>query len=255
MSVREHERVRVAGAGVELVGDLRYTGAPGPFAVVWVHGFGSHRGGEKAQAMEAACDRHGWTFAAFDFRGHGESGGALLDLRPSDLLDDLTAVRAFLGRRGIDRIALVGSSMGGWATAWFARGRADAAACVMLAPALHFPRGRWENLSDDQREQWRATGRLSIVNEWLNVEVGYGLAEQHDRFPVGQLASDWNKPLLIFHGMRDFVIPYASSVAFVELIPAAPVELRLLRKGDHRLTEFKDEIAEESCRFFECYAE
>src|SRR5688572_7186321 len=58
-------------------GHLAGTYLPGTthpdFAVVWVHGFGSHRGGEKAETVRAECARRGWTFAAFDFRGHGES--------------------------------------------------------------------------------------------------------------------------------------------------------------------------------------
>src|SRR5215212_6244659 len=87
------------------------------FAVVWVHGFGSHRGGEKAEAIRAECARRGWAFAAFDFRGHGESSGAMHELRASGLLEDLGVVRDFLAERGHTRLGLVGSSMGGFASA------------------------------------------------------------------------------------------------------------------------------------------
>ena len=151
-----HEPVRLPLADGELVGDLSFAQNAGDWAVVWVHGFGSHRGGEKAQAVEAACSRRGWAFAAFDFRGHGQSGGHMVDVRGSGLLDDLEMVRVFLASRGIRRLGLVGSSMGGWAAAWYAlrAGRHVVSACVLLAPALNFPRGRWDQLTDAQRAEW-----------------------------------------------------------------------------------------------------
>src|SRR5258708_5906090 len=100
--------------GVELAGD--YLPAPNcDFAVMWVHGFGSHRGGEKAAAVCAECARRGWAFAAFDFRGHGASSGTMRELRASRLIEDLAAVRDFLAARGHTRLGLVGSSMGGFA--------------------------------------------------------------------------------------------------------------------------------------------
>src|SRR6478736_1114181 len=70
------------------------------FAVVWVHGFGSHRGGEKSEAIQAECARRGWAFAAFDFRSHGDSSGEMHELRASRLVEDLASVRDWLATRG-----------------------------------------------------------------------------------------------------------------------------------------------------------
>src|SRR5262249_13686926 len=58
-------------------------------AVLYVHGFGSRRSGDKAAALEEACAARGWTWLAADFRGHGESTGTLLELRGSGLQRDL----------------------------------------------------------------------------------------------------------------------------------------------------------------------
>src|SRR5262249_19661437 len=124
MSTRQQAYIRLPlPAGGELDGYLSFLGAPGPDAVLYAHGFGSTRGGIKADALEAACVRRGWPFAAFDFRGHGRSGGSLLELRGSGLLDDLAAVADHLEGRGIRRLFPVGSSMGGWAASWFALNR------------------------------------------------------------------------------------------------------------------------------------
>ncbi len=252
MFPRAHEVVRLAcPAGGEIEAHLSWQEQPADWAVVFVHGLGSVRGGEKARAVEAACARRGWTFAACDFRGHGGSTGTLLDLRGSALLNDLETLHAHLVQRGIPQLCLVGSSMGGWAAAWFALRRPEVVvACALIAPAFRFPTGIWSRLPEDQRQEWQRTGRLRVRNEWLDTEIGFGLVEDAPQFPFEHLALAWSKPLLLFHGLRDEVVPSAQSVEFLERATFADIELRLYKAGDHRLSAFKDDIAEAACEFF-----
>lgn len=220
------------------------------FAVVWVHGFGSHRGGEKAAAVREECENLGWAFAAFDFRGHGASPGAMHDLRASRLLEDLDAVRTFLAGQGRTQLGLVGSSMGGFASAWFAlRHPEDVVGCALLAPAFGFLHRRWDRLSPEERQSWKATDRLRVKSDWVEAELGYGLVEERDRFHPDELAAKWNTPALLFHGMADDVVPPKDSLDFIRKTAYPGVELRLFKDGDHRLTAHKDEIAAEACRF------
>jgi uncharacterized protein len=244
-----HRLPHPAGGTLQL--DLSYPEQPAEPAVVYVHGLGSNRLGEKAQAVEAACARRGWTFATFDFRGHGASSGTLAELRGSGLLADLGAVRAYLADRGVRRLCLVGSSMGGWASAWFAARQPEAvAACALVAPALDFLRARWQRLSEAERAAWRQTGRHRVTNAWIDVDLGYGLVEEMDLFPVAALAAGLTRPLILFHGMQDDTVDYRQSVAFAERCAAVPVELRLFNHGDHRLLAWKEEMAEAACAFF-----
>ena len=224
-----------------LTGTLDHRGA---FAVLWVHGFGSHRGGEKAEAVRAECDRRGWSFAAFDFRGHGESAGEMVELTASRLLEDLDAVWVQLRSLGVTRLGLVGSSMGGFASAWFAgRNPESVVGCVFVAPAFHFLDRRWTSVTDAEREEWERTGRRSFRNEWVTCELGYGLITERGRFTLRELADGWRHPTLIFHGCADDVVPDQDSLEFVRRVPPGDVELRLIRDGDHRLTSYKDRIA------------
>jgi alpha-beta hydrolase superfamily lysophospholipase len=221
------------------------------FIVLWVHGFGSHRGGEKAAAVREECRRRGWAFAAFDFRGHGESSGEMHELRASGLLADLEAIRHFLASRGHSRLGLVGSSMGGFAAGWFARAyAADVVGCVLLAPAFAFLARRWDRLTSEEREEWRRTDRLPIRTEWAQAELGYGLIEEREQFREADLAAGWKLPTLVFHGWADNVVPATDSLDFLRQVDYPRVELRLFKDGDHRLTAYKDEIAAESGRFF-----
>jgi len=257
VSLRQHEAISLpVPAGGTLRGHLSYGAEPGRWTVLYVHGFGSVRDGEKAMALEADCARRGYTFAAFDFRGHGESTGTMLDLRCSALLQDLHVITDYLETRGIDRLYPVGSSMGGWATAWFGlRLPERIRACVLVSPALTFPCSIWNRLGDAERLAWRRTGRLRVLNDWLDTEIGPGLSEEVNEYPLEQLFKGWRKPLLIIHGMKDDIVPYQQSVDLAERAAYPEIEVLLYKNGDHRLVEFKDEMAEAACQFISHWAQ
>lgn len=232
-----------------LVGD--YVAGDGSFAVLWVHGFGSHRGGEKSAAVRAECIRRGWPFAAFDFRGHGQSSGEILDLRASRLLEDLDAIRQFLAERGHTRLGLIGSSMGGFAAAWYTRHHPEiVVGCVFVAPGFGFLERRWLSITDAERDDWQRTGRRRITSEWVDLEIGYGLVAEREAFTPRALAEEWATPALLFHGCADDLVPDTDSLNFLRAVQYTDVELRLLKAGDHRLTVYKEEIAAASGQFF-----
>jgi pimeloyl-ACP methyl ester carboxylesterase len=253
MGNRQQAIIRLPlASGGHLDGYLSFQSEPGTDAVLYVHGFGSTRRGTKSEALEDACARRGWTFGAFDFRGHGQSAGSLLELSGSGLLEDLSVFTAHLASLGMRRIFPVGSSMGGWATAWFTLGSTPVAipAVGLIAPAFRILQRRWETLSPEERQDWQRTGRLRVKNQWVDVEIGPGFAKEVERFPPESLEARWRTPLLIYHGLADETIPADESVSFVEGTSFRDIEIRLLKSGDHRLLTWKDELAEEFCRFF-----
>jgi pimeloyl-ACP methyl ester carboxylesterase len=222
------------------------------FVVLWVHGFGSHRGGEKALAVREECIRRGWSFAAFDFRGHGSSSGSMLELRASRLLEDLATVRTWLKDTcKHTQVGIVASSMGGFASAWsVVRNPDQIVGCVFIAPAFEFLQRRWTHLTEAERVEWKRTDRLRVKTEWVETELGYGITEEVDQFRVKNLVRGWNTPALLIHGAADNVIPDQESLSFLHQSSYSDIELHLLKAGDHRLTAFKEEIAAKVGWFF-----
>lgn len=219
-------------------------------AVIFAHGLGSTRKGEKAAALEAECARRGWAFAAFDFHGHGASDGTMLDLRGSRLLQDLDAITQFVQARRYETIFLVGSSLGGWAAAWFAALQPQRVrACALLAPAFRFL--EWQRLSESELKQWQQTGRLRIVNEWIDLELDYDLHAESEQYRFERLCERFATPALIVHGMQDDAVPYANSIEFTERCTATEVQLLLIKNGDHRLNTHKALFAQTACEFFQ----
>ena len=218
-------------------------------SVVFAHGLGSTRSGEKAQALETECGRRGWNFAAFDFRGHGQSDGNLLGLSGSCLIEDLEAITRMVAMRIGGPLFLVGSSMGGWTAAWVAaRNPERIVACAFVAPAFRFM--EWNTLSERERQDWRRTGRIRIGSEPAVMELGSGLLQESALYPYEVLLHRFRTRSLVFHGMQDDLIPYSDSIDFAARCAAADVESRVLKDGDHRLNSHKSMIARAACEFF-----
>src|SRR5262249_20407224 len=145
-------------------------------------------------------------------------------------------------------------SMGGFASAWFTLRRPQAVgACVFIAPALRFLQRQWERLSDAERRAWHETGRRRVVNQYIDVEVGFGLAEERDLFPPEQL-NGWATPALLCHGRLDDVVPLVDSETFAERAAPGAVRLHVYDEGDHRLEKHADDMAGRACDFLASHA-
>lgn len=221
---------------------------PAP-VVVFAHGFGSVRRGEKSLAFADECARRGWAFAACDFRGHGASDGVMPELLGSRLLEDVDAITREAARRAGGPLLLVGSSMGGWAAAWLAAHAPErVVACAFIAPAFRFL--EFQRLTAAERAAWLRTGLHRVRNEFVNVEISYGLTAEASHFPFATLTERFRTPAIIFHGMADDVVPYESSVEFAANCAARQLELVLNKGGDHRLHRDKEQMAHAACDFF-----
>lgn len=236
------ETIQIQSGPYQLRGIFHQSSQRPDSVVLYVHGFASTWDGQKATMLRMHCQKRGWSFAAVAFRGHGDSDGTLADLTGRGLQEDLDAIAEFLLKRGVKKLYLVGSSMGGWAGGWFAVRHSEwVVALAGIAPAFSFPRFRLERLSSEEHHHWRTARRVPAHNIARGTDefLDYALIEEMPEFQPALLASRWTIPLLVFHGMVDDVIPYIHSIAFAEQIaPGHEVEVRLLRQGDHRLQPF-----------------
>lgn len=196
--------------------------------IVIIHGASSAKESHFDFARTAVA--HDMAALAFDQRGHGRSGGAL----GATAVDDVLAMCALM-REHAPRIALRGSSMGGFMaiTAAAADGDADAVVAICPAPEDMLLRGL-------RNESFEFRADRSTLEPWL---------ERADlRAAAAALAP--RTALLLLHAQGDEQVPYTVSQ---ELFEAAgePKRLLVMPGGHHRSIQHDLELQTEALRFVE----
>jgi len=215
-------------AGLRLAAVLHHPRNDGNgLGIVVAHGMLSSKDSDKHRMICEAAASCGATTLRFDFRGRGESDGEPIDLTVSNEVEDLMAVIAFLRARGLTRIAVVGSSLGG--TVALLAGALDGglAGLVTIAAPARLPR--------IPREAWGGSG-LSSDGETIEIAPGefihrsfFDDAGHHD--PIGAaraIACPW----LVIHGTHDEVVRVRDATSFSDA--AGVSELRIHPTAGHR---------------------
>ncbi len=243
------ERLRIEVApGIHLAGELTLPSsrddASADLAAIYLHGFGSSRLGEKADRFRRHMVARRVTFAAFDFRGHGESGGSMRDLSLTRNLEDVACVRKELARRGYRRFVVLGSSMGGLTGLWHcAREPEGIVAAAHLAPALGLEDAFRRRLGAGAVERWEAEGSCEIEHDLGSWSIDWGFVEDLRRYPVDELIEQHRVPALLFQGRHDDSVPWESVVDFATRCRDDRIELHLFADGDHRMLDRLERLA------------
>ena len=192
----------------------------------------------------------GYNVLMFDFRAHGRSDGKLVSMGSLEQQDLLGAVD-FLRRRGIDRVGVLGFSMGGRV----AISTAPQTETIVAVVSDGGPATMLESVVAGSRERG-LPGFLAIPVAWLTLWlagqwVSCNLSDADAVYWVSRLAP---RALFLIHGGRD---PYVSTAAVEALFAAAgePKELWIVPRSGHREVDDlqPDEYLERVIGFFDRY--
>ena len=219
------------------------TGTPG---LVWLCGYRSDMDSTKASALDGEAERLGLGLLRFDYSGHGVSDGRFEDGTVSQWLEDaLAAIRA----ETAGRLALAGSSMGGYMALLVARALADAgeaarlAGMVLVAPAVDFTEAlMWAQASEAERGELMEKGVWERPSDYSQsgYRIARALIEDGRRHLLFGATIRSHCPTRILQGMRDPDVPYRHALTLVEHMAGDPVTLTLIKDGDHRLSRPQD---------------
>jgi len=179
---------------------------PAPKAVVlYFHGNGGNL--SIWLPILAGIHRQGYEVYAIDYRGYGESTGGPTE---RGLYRDVDAAVEWVSRAAGRRAPLVywGRSLGSTMAAYAATRRAPDGLIL-------------ESGFGDARSLLRASPPLAFL----------GLFSTY-RFPTAAFARQIHRPVLVMHGDRDSVIPFAAGRELFDAI-AEPKEFVTIRDGDH----------------------
>jgi pimeloyl-ACP methyl ester carboxylesterase len=188
---------------------------------LYLHGFASSPASQKARFFRERLEAEGCRVEVPDLtEGDFENLTITRQLRVIE--------KAAAGRR----VALIGSSLGGYLAALYAARHPETDRLLLLAPAFGFAR-RWAGALGAELEEWKQKGSKMFFHygERRYRPVSYRLIEdglQYEDFPAA------SQPTLIFHGLRDSVVRPEWSLEFARNRPNVQVELV---DSDHELLD------------------
>jgi pimeloyl-ACP methyl ester carboxylesterase len=145
----------------------------------------------------------------------------------------LTQLDREMAAGGGDRVALMGSSLGGTlailAAARFGE-RVDR--LVLMAPAVMFAKPGHHLLPPERIDEWRQRGALPFFHYAFNAERPLNYAFYEDTLQYDPFSAVFSQPTLIFQGLRDRSVDYHTVERFSRTRPN--VTLSLL-DDDHQL--------------------
>ncbi len=220
--------------GVQIA--YRYQPGDGP-CIVFLPGYASDMLGGKAEALAAWAQGKGRAMLRLDYGGCGESGGRFDDGTLSNWRDD---ARLVIDHSGVDRIVLVGSSMGGWIALMLAEALGSRVVGLLgLAAAPDFT--AW-GFSDDQKAVINAQGRLEQPSDYgpepMVTTKGFWQAGQ-DNLLLGRIIAI-ACPVRLIQGQADPDVPWHTALTLAQQLRSADVQVHLVKDGDHRLSRDQD---------------
>tara|TARA_R110002110_G_scaffold406421_1_gene626417 strand:- start:237292 stop:238035 length:744 start_codon:yes stop_codon:yes gene_type:complete len=222
---------------------LAYAHSPGSGpGIVFLAGFNSNMGGDKALALEHWCREQGRQFTRFDYFGHGQSSGTLAEGSIGRWRDDTIAI--------IEQLTsgpqlLVGSSMGGWLMLLVAIARPErvTALCGIAAAPDFTERLHDQRLNEQQRRELSETGFCELPNHYDDGEphrISRYLLEEGATHRVLHSEIAIDVPVRLIHGQCDDDVPWQLSLEIAQQLRSSDVEVQLVKNGDHRLSTPRD---------------
>ncbi len=153
-------------------------------------------------------DAAGFDVLQFDWRAHGASEGDHISLGVREI-DDLLGALDFLEGRGVDRVGLMGFSMGG-AISLRCAARDSRAACVVCDGGfVYFPHAIEGGL---RRRAGMLAGPLAGLILWMAGRRLGGI-DLRESSPLPDVAAISPRPVLFLHGGSDQHVPVADQDA------------------------------------------
>ncbi len=219
--------------------------APCP-AVAFFHGFTGtkvepHRIFVKTARELAAI---GFYVLRFDFRGSGDSEGDFSEMtiggEVSDAVKSIDVLTAMPGV-DVDRIGILGLSMGGCVAAFVSGQDSRVKSTVMWAPLSDDPPDR-KNEILERAKNTPTPEEIALANPNI---VGKAFYEELSEISPSATIQTFTGALLVIHGSGDDVVPVSHGKRYYELMCGrdAPTELEIIDKGDHTFNTVASEQA------------
>ncbi len=222
--------------GRRLAGRIYRDENAGDAGLIFSHGLFSSKDGYKITQMAGDLAATNHTLMTFDFSCAGESGGSLSDLSILQEVEDLASAVSYFKTRAVQRIHLMGSSMGAAVSMLYAsRGDPAIESLMLIAAPVELPAifTGATGLTDPSAlppDGMTSVEGISIKNAFFREIAAINMAEAIRKISV---------PVLAIHGGRDALVD-PGNIDILEENLATFTKTVVIEDGDHELTRDKD---------------
>ncbi len=209
--------------------------------VVFFHGFMSDMIGKKPKAIEKFCINKQINFMNFEYSGHGKSTGKFIDGNISKWSSEIKQLIKSKIKKD-ENLIFIGSSMGSWVSLnLFPYFKKQIKGFIGIASAPEF----LENL------MWKKFSKK--IKKIIMTKKIYYLKQGSNVYPITkQLILDGRKnkvlnnkinlkiSLILFHGLKDQVVPFKFSKKIYKNFKNANKKLIKIKNSDHSLSRKSD---------------
>ncbi len=207
--------------------------------LLWLGGFLSDMTSTKVGYLARLARMNGWDFLAFDYFGHGETGGDWNAARVGTWVANTLAVADSLTE---GPIAAIASSMGGHMLCELIKARpGKVRAAGFIAPAPDFiTELMLPGLSPEEKRQLEVSGMHMLGGYDRPIGLLQAFFAEATGHRVLDAAIPFDGAVRILHGQRDDVVPWRHGVRLLDTLTAKDARLTLIKDGDHRLSRPQD---------------
>ncbi len=206
--------------------------------VIFCHGYRSTKESSKIEPLAKNLVSNKISLFAFDFSGSGESEGKFEDITITQYIDDLKCVIDYLSKF-TNKIAVIGSSLGGIVTLQEAAKDKRVKIIILLSPVSSFPYKGTDEFSSVNLKKWKEEGyTFTQSNKFGKLKINYSFYEDGIKYRDYSVYESIKIPTLIIHGDEDPTVSIKDSKKLVEYLKNS--ELIIIKGADHSYTKEKD---------------
>lgn len=200
-------------------------------AAILCHGMESNKESEKLVALSRSLSERGIVSLRFDFSCAGESSGRFEEITYSGEVEDLKAAFQFMLRYHIQKIGILGSSMGGSVALLFAAQEKRVAALVTVAAPVHPQKIIQGLLTQKEIQGWHRNGFIDFHGRRMSA----ALLVDVEKIDILKAVEKISCPVLVVHGDADGTVSVEEAHELYAHL-TGPKRLCILKGADHRLS-------------------
>jgi len=209
--------------------------------VVFFHGFMSDMIGAKPTAIQKYCQIAKINFIKFEYSGHGKSQGIFTEGNVSKwTVDAKKLIKSKIKKN--TKLIFVGSSMGSWiAFNLFPIFKKKIIGFIGIAAAPEFlERLMWKKFSKKIKKIIIKKNIYNLNHGDYNYPITKQLILDGRKNKVLNKNINLNIPLILFHGLKDEVVPLSIQKKILKVCKKSQKKLIKIKNGNHSLSRVKD---------------